>query len=208
MSFVLVLAMLLNWSPSNTIKKYILEHYPWDSVEVESVKYEGKMPAQEPINIIVKRGPVGRAVFLFEFADGTYKRVYATVDAQQTVVRTVRPLKRGTVLSRQDLYLAPADVNRMPKNALTNLEYAIGKMLKRSVRSGAILTESLVVEKPLIRKGQKVTIIYEKPGLRLTAPGIAKEDGYRGKSIEVMNLWSKRLTVGFVKDASTVNITP
>ncbi|NOX21362.1 MAG: flagellar basal body P-ring formation protein FlgA [Nitrospirae bacterium] len=208
MPVLLVLAMVLSWSPGNYLKNYILEHYPWDRVEVESVKYEGNLPAQRPVNIIIQRGPVGRAVFLLEFPDGTYKKVYAKVDAQQTVVRAVRPLRRGTVLKREDLYMAPANVLRMPKNALTSMEDAVGKVLKRSVRSGAILTEALVVEKPLIHKGQKVIIVYEKPGLRLTAPGVAREDGYRGSSIQVMNLWSKRIMIGFVQDSSTVNITP
>lgn len=208
MAVLLMMAMLLNWSPSEVVKNYISEHYPWDNVTVEHVRYHGKMPAERPVSIIVQRGPVGQATFLFEFPDGTYKKVYATVHATQRVVKTVYPLRRGTVLTKRDVYLADADVRRLPKNAIINLDEAVGKVLKRSVMADMVLTESVLTDRPIIKKGQRVTIIYEKPGLRVTAPGVAREDGARGNLVHVLNLWSKKVLMGYVRDSSTVNITP
>ena len=208
MSILLMMAMLLSWSPSEVIQDYIVQNYPWDNVSVEHVRYYGKMPAERPVNIMVQRGPVGNATFLFEFPDGSYKKVYAMVDATRKVVKTVYPLRKGTVLTDKDIYLADTDIRRLPRNAITDPKDALGKVLIRSVRADMVLTDTLLTDKPLIRKGQKVMIVYEGPGLRLTAPGIAREDGTKGKAIHVLNLWTKKVLIGFVRDSSTINITP
>jgi len=208
MALILMMAMLMSWSPSQVIQNYIVQNYPWDNVSVEHVRYYGNMPAEKPVKIIVQRGPVGNATFLFEFPDGSYKKVYAMVEATQKVVKTVYPLKKGTVLTNKDIYLADTDIRQLPRNAITDPKVVIGKVLKRSVRADMVLTDTLLTDKPLVKKGQKVMIVYEGPGLRLTAPGIAREDGCRGSAIHVLNLWTRKVLIGFVKDSTTINITP
>ncbi|RMG67001.1 MAG: flagella basal body P-ring formation protein FlgA [Nitrospirae bacterium] len=208
MTALLMLAMLISWSPKQALEQHLLANYPWDSIVVENISYDGRMPAEKPVNILVQRGPVGNGVFLFEFPDGTFKKVHARVEAKQQVVKTVRPLKRGSILKKDDLYVGEVDVRHLPKNAITNPEDALGKVLKRTVRADMVLSEGMIRERPTIKKGQKVRIIYERPGIRLIAPGLAREDGYRGKSIKVLSLWSKKVLVGLVKDSSTVSLTP
>lgn len=63
---------------------------------------------------------------------------------------------------------------------------------------------------PTVRKGSRVTLLYEGKSIRLTVQAEAMADGVAGESIPVRNLQSRREVYGVVRDASTiiVNVMP
>ena len=100
-------------------------------------------------------------------------------------------LPRGSVLSADDLQLAPLDLTTLRSPCLS-LKDLLGKRLKRSVRMGTAIDRSIVEFPPLVKRGDVVTITAQKGALAVTATGVAGRDGREGEVIPVRNTNSGR----------------
>ncbi len=205
---LLALAVISSWSPEGVIRDYLLDSYPWPEIEVHDVVSGATLPAEKPLEVITERGPLGRASFILRFAGGGEIRVRARVTAKEQVLRTRRPLRKGTVLSPADLYTTMVDVKRIPRGAIKDGDAVAGMVLKRSLPADSTLTEMVVGEKPLIRKGQRVILQYRSGSLRVTSPGIAREDGYPEREIAVLSVTSRKTVKGIVENKEVVNVLP
>jgi flagella basal body P-ring formation protein FlgA len=74
------------------------------------------------------------------------------------------------------------------------------------VDSGAALRPDMVESPPLVKNGDRVRIVAESAGLRISAFGQVKQRGARGELIPVMNLDSNKVVHARVLDAQTVTI--
>ncbi|GBE01019.1 flagellar basal body P-ring biosynthesis protein FlgA [bacterium BMS3Bbin06] len=205
---LVLLSMLTTWSPEKVLVNYLLENYPWPDIQVEAIAPEGDFPGERPVEIITERGPMGRALFIFRFSGDREVRVHARVTARDRVVRTVRSLSRGMTLNRAVLYTTMMDVRKTPRGAVGSVSDLKGKQLKRSLAPDTVVTRAMIKERPLIKKGERVSIVYQSALLKITAPGIAREEGGSGDGIRVLNLASRRMIVGFVTGKGTVNVRP
>jgi len=203
---ILILVMTTVWTPERAIKEYVQKHYPWPSVEVTDMVTEEKLPPYPPEQIIVKRGPVGRAEFLLVYKKGRVVKVKAKVEAKDWVLKTARPLMKGTTPDKDDLYLSLLNVNRIPRGAIKDWQELNGKILKRSLQANSIITTTVLKNRPLIKKGDKVLLIYKAKGLKVTAMGIARESGALGDDITVVNFVSKRYIKGVIEDEGVVSV--
>ena len=82
----------------------------------------------------------------------------------------------------------------------------VGKRAKTNIGIGRVIYKSMVEIPPVIKRGQRVLIVAESDTLKVTAPGVAKEDGRIGELIKVQNLLSKKVVIGKVVDAQTVKV--
>jgi flagella basal body P-ring formation protein FlgA len=194
------------WDPGKELKTYLHLRYPWQEIEVSEPAPEGVLPKERPKKINLISGPLGRAVFSLEFRSGERVLVRARIRALDWTVFSRRPLKNGQVIEKDDVYLALMDVQRLPREALTDLESAWGKLVKRSIGTNMPLTDGLLSHVPVIKKGQRVTLIVSAPGLKITAPGEAREDGQPGQQIKVVNLISRRDIRGVPVDDQYVKV--
>jgi flagella basal body P-ring formation protein FlgA len=61
------------------------------------------------------------------------------------------------------------------------------------------------LDKPVVlKRGDAVTIVFDQPGLKLTAKGQSRENGSTGGTVRVMNIASNRTIFCRVLDAQTV----
>ncbi|NOY65313.1 MAG: flagellar basal body P-ring formation protein FlgA [Nitrospirae bacterium] len=204
---IIMLVMTTVWTPERAIKEYVQKHYPWPSVEVTDVVSEEKLPSYPPEQIVVKRGPVGRAEFLFVYKKGMIVKVRARVEAKDWVLKTARPLMKGATPHRGDLYLSLLDINRIPRGAIKDWQELDGKILKRSLQANSVITTTVLKNKPIIKRGDKVLLIYRGSGLKVTALGLARESGALGDDIAVVNLASKRYIRGVIEDEGVVSVS-
>jgi len=207
-SLLIALTIVTGWAPEAVIQNYLMNNYPWPEIQVQKVVSEEALPHSRPVEILTERGPLGRASFIFRFPDNREVRIKAYITARGQVVRTRRALYRGTVLSSTDIYTTLMDVRKIPRGAIKDIKGVRGKVLKRSLPADSTLTEAVTGEKPLIKKGQRITILYKTNSLRVTAPGIAREDGYSEREIRVMNLTSRKMITGIVESRRIVNVQP
>jgi flagella basal body P-ring formation protein FlgA len=135
-------------------------------------------------------------------------RVAGFVQVEQDVVRTTRPLNRDEAIGMDDVRVERLALTSEPGRYLSGVEQAVGKRVIRNIGSGEILDPTFLAKPLLITRGEPVTIVYQKPGLRLTARGQAREDGAAGDLVRVINLSSSKLLSCRVLDSGTVLVSP
>ena len=195
------------WEPKEVIKKYLKTHYPWPEIEILDLTELEDPPKEPPNKIHLISGPLGRAVFSLGFRTGEKILVQAQIRALDWVVATRRPLKQGQLIDKEDIYLSLIDVRRMPKDALTRMEGGWGKVTLKNLEINMPLSENCLGDLPIIKRGQRVTLILSAPGLKITTQGEAREDGHAGRQMRVVNLYSKKDMRGVPLDDSRVMVT-
>ena len=127
------------------------------------------------------------------------------VDRFETVVCASRYLSRGTVLTPDDLAYERMNTSRMPAGVIRDLNDAVGKRLKRKLTPGNYLRQNMLSVPPLIQKGDKVKLVARSGNIKIVTFGIAKNAGGAGEQIRIENMTSKKIIMGRVRDASTVD---
>lgn len=155
-------------------------------------------------------GLLGRVVFVVSSRSkggaAGYQWVTADVEMIQSVVVSARSLRRGQVIERGDLEIRSIGLVRAGEAYVIDPETLVGKRLIRSVGLGAPISLEMVETAPLIRPGDRVTVLVETAGLRIATVGRAKEEGFLGRSMAIVNLDSQKTIYGEVVDASTVRV--
>jgi flagella basal body P-ring formation protein FlgA len=136
------------------------------------------------------------------------KRVWVTVSLERLtrVVVARRPLGRYKPIDEDDLEVKAVDAAGLPADCITRPETVIGKRTRRPVDSGTVLRPDLVEFPPLVKNGDRVRIVAETTGLRISAFGQVKQKGGQGELIQVMNLDSNKVVYARVVDSQTVKI--
>jgi flagella basal body P-ring formation protein FlgA len=199
-------ATVQEWTPDTLLTAYIKEHYPWAEIEMNNLALSGKVPDEAPFRILLEKGPPGRTVFLMEFKNGQKVKATAEVKALDWVVMSARAFKKGYRIQEGDIYMKLTDVTRIPGAALKSADLAIGKLLTRSLIANTPLLSSMVSDMPMVKKGQRVTLIIDAPHFRMTAPGEMREGNYVGSYVKAVNLASKKPVTGLLVDESTVKV--
>lgn len=132
--------------------------------------------------------------------------VTASLEQRVKVVVTRRPLGRFKPIDAADVELKPLDVAALPADRIDDPEMVIGKRTRRALDSGTVLRPDLLESPPIVKRGDRVRIIAETPGLRISAFGQVKQKGAQGELIPVVNLDSNKVVHARVVDAMTVRI--
>jgi len=122
------------------------------------------------------------------------------------IVISACPIRRGETITRDKIKVIKKDVSRLPAGIFTKPDDLLGKRARVNIGMNRIIYKSMVEIPPLIKRGQRVTIVAESCSLKVTAPGRAKEDGRLGDIIRVENLISKKTIMGKVVDSQTVKV--
>lgn len=109
-------------------------------------------------------------------------------------VRVVVPghdIPRGATISEGDLTYAvsPGDVMSGTATAISDL---VGMQARRTLRAGETLRSEDVRHPVVVAKGSTVTMVFEVPGLVLTATGRAMSEGGLGDTVTIQNPASYR----------------
>ncbi|VAX12604.1 hypothetical protein MNBD_GAMMA24-245 [hydrothermal vent metagenome] len=101
-------------------------------------------------------------------------------------------LSRGSILSASDVTTRRLDISRLSNGYFIDKNEIRGKVLKRSLRRGDILTDGMLAVRKLIKRGDIVTIMASSGTLAIRVKGEALMDGRKGDLIRVKNHSSKR----------------
>ncbi len=194
------------WSPEDELKHYLMNNYPWDDIEVTNVKVMGKSGDRAPERIIVEKGPLGRAVFVFVSENNKRNIVKASVRAFGQIVKSKRSFGKRHVIAEEDIYLAKMDVRKMPRSTVKDPDTIVGKSLKRSIMANVPVLEGMIESSRVVARGMRVVLLINSNGLTIRAAGKTKEKGYVGKPVRAVNLTSKREVSGVLIDDRTVEV--
>lgn len=171
-------------------------------VRIPSGAYHAQVSAPQGTELV---GRV-RLAIKFTVEDRPVKEVWVTADVARfgPVVVTKRALGRNEVLGDDDLQVDRRELSELPRETLTTLADAVGMRTRTAVLPYAVLTRDQVVAPPIVKRGDVVLLVVERGGLRITAPGEAREDAARGASVHVLNRTSRQEVVGRVQEPGTV----
>ncbi len=136
------------------------------------------------------------------------KKIWVTVvlEALANAVVTRRPMGRFSPLEEEDVEIRAMDMADLPSDYISDLQSVVGKRTRRSLDANTVLRPDLVESPPLVKRGDRVTILVESQGLRVTAIGQVKQTGCLGESIPVVNLDSNKIVHARVLDSRTVKV--
>ncbi len=191
---------------------------PWDKASLEiNVYYEGgdiTLPPGKRQLIYKISGSTqnaGRIPMTLEIRvnDRFQKRIRinSRVLVSQEVIKIIRSVRKGEILSNDDIHLETIRTERPWKNAIRNIDHALGYEAARNLSIGKILVPNFIKKPALGNRGDKILILAEKGGMKITTPGILKEDGYEDGMVRVLNMESKKIIYGRLVDANTVKVS-
>ena len=191
---------------------------PWERNLLEiNVYYEGKdiiLPPGKRELIYKARANSQRAgriplTLQIKINDNFHKRIRinSRVLVSQDVVKTIRIVRKGEIISLDNITMETIQTERPWKNAIKTTDQAIGYEAGRNMPAGKILTHKFIKKPALVNRGDKIQIIVEKGSLKITAPGILKEDGFEDGMVRVLNMESKKIIFGRLVDANTVKVS-
>lgn len=132
-----------------------------------------------------------------------------TGNAQETheAVVLARPMARGDVLRDSDVTVERRPKSEVQADAVREPSAAIGMALQQTLRVGQVIRSTDLSRPQLVKRNETVLIVYEVPGIVLTARGKAEEVGSLGDTVNVLNVQSKRVIQGVVTGPSEITVT-
>jgi flagella basal body P-ring formation protein FlgA len=143
-----------------------------------------------------------KAIFLFVCA--LLMAYPAFADTGARVVVPVRDIARGETLGESDLTYAFVAPESVMSGTATSMDNVIGMQTRRVLRAGMTMRSDDVRAPILVTKGQTVTMLFEAPGVSLTATGRAMSEGGVGDTVTILNPASYRQITAVVTGAGTV----
>jgi flagella basal body P-ring formation protein FlgA len=128
----------------------------------------------------------------------TYLKLYKEIFIARDTIR------RNQIIEESDLLKVRTNVDRMPREYVTDKDKLIGKISNRTINPSEAIHGNKVYTPPLVKSGDRLQIVFETPFLRLSAPGISMAKGRKGERIPVKNLDSKTVVFATVKTRNVV----
>lgn len=114
------------------------------------------------------------------------------VESRMAVAVLNRSIGRGDVIGPSDFTLEPRGRRSLPSGVVTDVTRLASVVARRPLRPGQILRADDLTGRDLVERNQKVTILYERPGISLSLTGKAMAAGPAGAVVPVQNVTSKR----------------
>ncbi len=197
------------------VKAEFLPTLQWDEVQLD------RMDISENVQL-----PLGELTLTFEcsrrtdFSRPFYLNIGFVVDGQmvtQAFYRTELIVNQSVPLANKELTptesIGSEDIRWEKRRLSSTLRAPVkdarffeGKRPRQSIPRGKLLTNDLFIPFPVIKRGDRVVLLFEEAELRVTAPGKSLASGSKGERIRVINLESKKELVAEVLDEKTVRV--
>lgn len=116
------------------------------------------------------------------------------------------PLPRGVAIPLTSLRQERRDINQLNHGHFAAPELVAGRIPRRALPTGAVVTPGDLELERVILRGSKVAITATANGITVQMPGKALDDAAAGESLRVENLSSKRVVEATAVRAGVVEI--
>jgi len=153
-----------------------------------------------------QQGSSNRLTLKVGCSEGAVWSIYVPValNSYREVVVALQPLQRGSAISLGQLQLKEMDISMLHSQYFTSTDALNGKLVRRPVREGAVITADFIEEPIVIRRGDAITIIANSGTLTVKMQGTALGDGRIGQQISVRNQSSDRVIKATVRGQGEV----
>ena len=115
------------------------------------------------------------------------------------VVTLARALSRGETVRESDIVVERKPRSEVSPDVIGRPQAVIGQAARRALRAGQTLRPVDLMKPDLVARNDTVTILFEVPGIVLTAHGKALASGGEGDLVPVLNPQSKRVVQATVQ---------
>lgn len=117
--------------------------------------------------------------------DNRVRYVQATVSAQIQHLVALEPIDAGQRIDASSLGWQQTDVSRLRRGYLDDLDQASGKVATRRIPNGAVLTESMLREPWMVKRGDTVVLTAVGQGFQVSRSVEALDNGGLGSTIRL-----------------------
>lgn len=115
-------------------------------------------------------------------------------------------IARGELISEDDLEYKAIPLIRANSSVVRAITDVAGKETRRALKAGELIRAGDLKRPTMVAKGSTVTMLFEAPGMRLSAMGRALAEGAEGDTITILNPTSFRKVEAVVVKAGTVRV--
>jgi flagella basal body P-ring formation protein FlgA len=199
------------------VREYVVAHPPFAGADltITGVRVPGDIllptgAIQHELQYLPQSRPSGTLPVNVVFnIDGVpVKRMMATVNVVmlKDVPVTRHPIARYQFVQPDDLMMQTVDVTDLPANTVYAFDEIEGQRARRSIGPQSILRQDQFEFPPAVKRGDRVLIVAEGAGLRITALGEVQNPAKVGERVRVVNLDSNKTLLARVVDARTVQV--
>lgn len=129
------------------------------------------------------------------------------VRREQTVLVLARGIAAGETLAAADMTTAQRDAARIAGAVLADPAAAVGRVARRTLQAGSLLSASDLVAQRLVRRGDSVALVSRRGSVEVRVAGKALGDAGENERLSVENLTSRKIVQGTVDASGDVLVT-
>jgi len=199
------------------VRRYIRSNAPWPEsrYRIEVMRRHrpiSVLPGEVSAHVLNADGRelAGRHTYQVEYRQADKKVAQGSFSVEVHVTAKVflaaHRVHRGAVLAETDLVEREMDLASVRGKAIIDRGQLIGARCRRTLNEGDVFTNGSVEPVPVVHRGDAVMVIAQREGLRVTAFGVARENGSEGDVIKVLNVQSNKTIHARVIDQNTVQV--
>ncbi|MCX7817066.1 MAG: flagellar basal body P-ring formation chaperone FlgA [Syntrophales bacterium] len=187
------------------VRQYIEGGIPWakEDVHIEFLEnaWARKLPVGEKVIIYVER--IGSGEFIgnlsfnvtLETSKGMKKNIVVPVRVavNRPVVVARESLGRNRILQAEDVEVKSKWVYHLNPKLVSSVDQVVGRVLVAPVAKGVEITQDVLKEPILVRKGKVVKLQLDRGSIQIDTVAICEEDGMRDAIVKVRNMSSNRI---------------
>ena len=147
-----------------------------------------------------------RILLVFAFTVLAFSAFAADANTEVDVAVLKSDVARGEVIAEADLEYKAIPQIRANASIVRAITDVAGMEARRALKAGELIRTSDIKRPTLVAKGSTVTMLFEAPGMRLSAIGRALTEGAEGDTVTVLNPTSYRKVEAVVVKAGTVKV--
>lgn len=109
------------------------------------------------------------------------------------IISAKHSLPAGSLVQASDLKTSRHEISLIRGGYFTDVAQVTNMVVRRSIKSGKILSPGMLKPKRLVNRGDEVMILAETGNLSIRVKGKALMDGFFGQRIKVKNVNSRRI---------------
>lgn len=190
-------AVAADWQPVASIRAAALSSLPAGS--------EGEAQVADALRLprcggALQVQPTANTTVEVSCPDAGGWRLFVPVKVRrnQTVLVLARSIAAGETLTAADISTAQRDAARIAGAVLADPNAAIGRIARRPLQAGTLLSSNDLVTQRLIKRGDNVALVSRRGSVEVRIAGRAMGDAGENERISVENLSSRRIVQGTV----------
>lgn len=194
------------WQPVDSIRAAALSTLPAGSEGDTTLDSALRLPACAQALVAQ---PTASTTVEVSCPDAGGWRLFVPVKVRrnQAVLILNRGIAAGETLAAADITTAQRDVARIAGAALADPAAAVGRVARRTLVAGSLLSANDLVAQRLIRRGDSVSLVSQRGGVEVRVAGKALGDAGENERVSVENLSSRRIVQGTVAASGDVFVT-